>query len=140
MSYPRHIRIGGFSREIEEIEKDSTEIGSQRERERRMQQARIAPRSTARSTGGQGRAVGRQSGRPVCTTCTGVSQSTARSIVAKDRSIARSTDCMMVALCSCWSTEHMGRSTSRSTDRRVLAVRSRFRFFFCLESNPIGVS
>ena len=32
------------------------------------------------------------------------------------------------------------RSIGRSTDRRVLAFLSGFRFLFCLGSNPIGVS
>ena len=41
-------------KEIEEIEEDSTEIENQKEQERRMKQARIAP------------------GRLVCTMCTGV--------------------------------------------------------------------
>ena len=51
------------------IRKNNAEIGSQSEREQRLQQARIEP------------------GQPVCTTCTGMARSTARSTVAKERSI-----------------------------------------------------
>jgi len=57
-------------REREEIEEDSRDTGSQREQERRMKQAWME----------SGRPVDKAD-RPVCTTCTDVSRSTARSTV-----------------------------------------------------------
>ena len=124
--------------EIEETSKDSIEIGRQRERE----SARVAglerPRSNARSTGG---GTGRLGSRPVCTTCTGVEWSTARSIVAwNSRPPGQPTE-SMAALCWVRLTgpvDHGRGSVNRPVVRQTrfgLPFWIRIPFLFGIESN-----
>ena len=62
--------------EIEEMEEGSTEIERQRSKDDALKQAKYAP---GRPPGRPVEKVGRSLGRPVCTTCTGLARSIARS-------------------------------------------------------------
>ena len=116
-SSPRWEIVG--REEIEKIEEGSTEIGRQRERTTHCNRPRQVP-------------VDRMVdlvhvGRPRLT-CT-----------VKERSTGpgRPTETRLLSV----GAGRPDRSTGhRSTDKRVLAVLSRFGFLFCLGSNPIGVS
>jgi len=115
--------------EIDEVEEDSTEIGRQTvhcSRPEKISVDRPVDRRRDRSNG-QSTSVNNVH------RCISVDHPV-------DRGMARSTDWKQATLSWVRSTVDMGRSTGRSTDRRVLAFLSRFGFLFGLGSNLIGVS
>ena len=143
-SLPRWRIVG--REEIEEMEKGSTEIGRQRSMTAHCSRPGYAPgRPPGRSVEKVGRPpgrpvekTGRPPSRPVCTTCTGLARST---VAWNGRPPGRLTESRLLSVwvrLTARSTVDMSRSTGRSTDRRVLAFLSGFRFLFWLDS--IGVS
>ena len=118
-SSPRWKIIG--REEIEEMEEGSTEIGRQRSKDGALKQARYAP--------------GRPPGRPVCTTCTGLAQST---VARSGRPPGRPTESKLLSVWL-WSTARSTVDMGRSTDKRLLAFLLGFGFLFCLGSNSIGL-
>ena len=109
------------------IEKVSTEIENQRSEKRRIEQARLCSRSVARSTGGGGRS-----------TAWSTSVHDVHKVSPVDRPIDRGRERstgpvdQLKAGCSRFGAvdRGMGRSTGRSTDRRVLTFLLGFGFLF----------
>ena len=104
----------------------------------RIEAGQICSRSTARSTGGEGRLTARSTGvhdvHRVSPVDRPVDRGKERSTVARS---GRPTDIALLSVrvrSTARSIVDMGRSTGRSIDRRILAILSGFRFLFFLGS------